>query len=33
VHAFLRTNKIHVLKPNMATGAKVYYNGLDGSVR
>ena len=33
VHAFIRTNKIHVLKPNMATGAKVYYNGLDGSVR
>jgi Fe-S-cluster-containing dehydrogenase component len=33
VHAFIRTNKIHVLKPQMATGAKVYYNGLDGSVR
>ena len=33
VHAFLRTNKIHVLKPEMATGAKVYYTGLDGSVR
>jgi hypothetical protein len=24
---------VHVLKPQMATGAKVYYNGLDGSVR
>jgi tetrathionate reductase subunit B len=33
VHAFLRTHKIQVLKPQMATGAKVYYNGLDGSVR
>ena len=33
VHAFLRTHKIHVLKPQMATGAKVYYAGLDGSVR
>ena len=33
VHAFLRTHKIHVLKPELATGAKVYYNGLDGSVR
>ena len=33
VHEFLRTHKIHVLKPEMATGAKVSYNGLDGSVR
>jgi Fe-S-cluster-containing dehydrogenase component len=33
VHEFLRTHKIQVLKPQMATGAKVYYNGLDGSVR
>jgi len=24
---------VHVLKPQMATGAKVYYNALDGSVR
>ncbi len=33
VHEFLRTHKVQVLKPQMATGAKVYYNGLDGSVR
>ena len=33
VHEFLRTHKVHVLKPQMATGAKVYYNGLDGAVR
>ena len=33
VHEFLRTRKIQVLKPQMATGAKVYYSGLDGSVR
>jgi Fe-S-cluster-containing dehydrogenase component len=33
VHEFMRTHTIHVLKPQMATGAKVYYNGLDGSVR
>lgn len=33
VHAFLRANAIHVLKPQMATGAKVYYRALDGAVR
>ncbi len=33
VHEFLRQNKVHVLKPQMATGARVYYKGLDGSVR
>jgi Fe-S-cluster-containing dehydrogenase component len=33
IHAFVRDHKIQVLKPQMATGAKVYYNGLDGSVR
>ena len=33
IHAFLRENKIQVLKAQMATGAKVYYNGLDGAVR
>jgi len=33
VHEYLRTHKIQVLKPQMATGAKVYYNGLDGAVR
>src|SRR5262249_1569781 len=33
VHAFLRSHQIQILKPQMATGAKVYYNGLDGSVR
>jgi tetrathionate reductase subunit B len=33
VHDFIRDHKIHVLKPQMATRAKVFYNGLDGSVR
>ncbi|MGA2269131.1 MAG: 4Fe-4S dicluster domain-containing protein [Bryobacteraceae bacterium] len=33
VHEFLRHNKVQILKPYMATGAKVYYRDLDGSVR
>jgi Fe-S-cluster-containing dehydrogenase component len=33
VHEFLRHNKVQVLKPYMATKAKVYYKNLDGSVR
>ena len=33
IHAFLKTHSVQVLKPQMATGAKVYYNELDGSVR
>ena len=33
VHEFLRTHTIQVLKPQMATSPKVYYAGLDGSVR
>jgi Fe-S-cluster-containing dehydrogenase component len=33
VHEFLRDNKVQVLKPNMATGAKVFYKNLDGAVR
>ncbi len=33
IHEFLRTHKVQVLKPQMATGSKMYYNGLDGSVR
>ena len=33
IHDFLRNHKVLVLKPQMATGAKLYYNGLDGSVR
>ena len=33
IHAFLKTHSVQVLKPQMATGAKVYYNDLDGSVR
>jgi Fe-S-cluster-containing dehydrogenase component len=33
IHAFMKTHKIRVLKPEMATGAKVLYNDLDGSVR
>jgi len=31
VHEFLRHNKVQVLKPYMATGAKLYYKNLDGS--
>jgi Fe-S-cluster-containing dehydrogenase component len=33
IHEFLRTHKVQVLKPNLATNSKTYYNGLDGSVR
>jgi Fe-S-cluster-containing dehydrogenase component len=33
IHEFLRTNSVQVLKPHMATGSKVYYPGLDQSVR
>lgn len=33
VHAFLREHRIHVLKPQLATRPKVYYNALDGAVR
>ena len=33
IHEFLRTHKVQVLKPHMATGSKTFYNGLDGSVR
>jgi hypothetical protein len=33
IHMFLKTHPIQVLKPQMATGAKVFYNELDGSVR
>jgi tetrathionate reductase subunit B len=33
VHEFLRNNSVQVLKPHMATGSKVYYRGLDDSVR
>ncbi len=33
IHRFLRENKVQVLKPQLATGAKLYYAGLDGSVR
>ncbi len=33
IHEFLRTHAIQVLKPQMATGSKTYYNGLDASVR
>ncbi|MGE5323970.1 MAG: 4Fe-4S dicluster domain-containing protein [Actinomycetota bacterium] len=33
IHEFLRTHSVQVLKPYLATGAKLYYNGLDGSVR
>jgi Fe-S-cluster-containing dehydrogenase component len=33
VHEFLRANNVQVLKPYMATRAKVYYKDLDGAVR
>ncbi len=33
VHAFLRDNKVQVLKPHMATRSKTFYKDLDGSVR
>jgi Fe-S-cluster-containing dehydrogenase component len=33
IQDFLRTNMVQVLKPQMATGSKVYYASLDGSVR
>jgi tetrathionate reductase subunit B len=33
IHEFLKTHTVQVLKPQMATGAKAFYNGLDGSVR
>lgn len=33
VHAFLKENRIQVLKPHMATRPKVFYRALDGAVR
>lgn len=33
IHEFLKTHTVQVLKPHLATGAKMFYNGLDGSVR
>jgi tetrathionate reductase subunit B len=33
IHELLRTHKVQVLKPQMATGSKLYYSGLDGTVR
>ena len=33
IHDFLREHPIQVLKPQMATEPKVFYAGLDGSVR
>jgi Fe-S-cluster-containing dehydrogenase component len=33
IHEYLRSHKVAVLKPQMATGSKTYYNGLDGAVR
>jgi Fe-S-cluster-containing dehydrogenase component len=33
IHQFLREQKVHVLKAQMATGAKVYYANVDGAVR
>jgi Fe-S-cluster-containing dehydrogenase component len=33
IHEFLRTHQVQVLKPHLATKPKLFYNGLDGSVR
>jgi len=33
IHEFLRTHSVQILKPQMATGSKGFYYGLDGSVR
>jgi tetrathionate reductase subunit B len=33
VHEFVRLHNVQVLKPYMATGAKVFYSDLDGAVR
>jgi tetrathionate reductase subunit B len=33
IHEFLKTHSVQVLKPQLATGAKNLYYGLDGSVR
>jgi len=33
IHEFLKSHSVQVLKPHLATGAKAFYNGLDGSVR
>jgi Fe-S-cluster-containing dehydrogenase component len=33
IHEFMKLHSVQVLKPQMATGAKVFYNDLDGSVR
>ena len=33
VHQFLRENHVEVLKPHLATGAKVFYKDMDGAVR
>ncbi|HEY6971696.1 MAG TPA: 4Fe-4S dicluster domain-containing protein [Candidatus Angelobacter sp.] len=33
IHEFLRNHSVEVLKPHLATGAKVTYYGLDASVR
>jgi Fe-S-cluster-containing dehydrogenase component len=32
-HKFIETHSVQVLKPHLATQAKVFYYGLDGSVR
>jgi tetrathionate reductase subunit B len=32
IHEFLRNNPVQLLKPNLATGAKVFYRALDGAV-
>jgi hypothetical protein len=32
-HKFIETHSVQVLKPHLATQAKAFYYGLDGSVR
>ena len=33
IHDFMKKHNVQILKPQMATGAKVFYANLDGSVR
>lgn len=33
IHGYLREHPVQVLKPQLATGSKVYYANLDGTVR
>jgi Fe-S-cluster-containing dehydrogenase component len=33
IHQFLKTHNCHVLKPQLNTGSKLFYNGLSAEVR